>query len=78
MSFEICQVLDLVQILKSAEEDALDLFMDLLDLICQRFPPEDSSEDAGQFVRLKRSSGSQESGAVSVSPYGFQLLEAGK
>ena len=78
MSFEICQVLDLVQILKSAEEYALDLFMDLLDLICQRFSPEDSSQDAGQFVRLKRSSGSQESSAVSVSPYGFQLLEAGK
>ena len=74
---EICQVLDLVQILKSAEEEALDLFMDLLDLVCQRFPPDDSSED-GQFVRLNRSSGSQESSAVSVSPYGFQLLEAGK
>ena len=80
MSQEIFQVLDLVKILK--DENALDLFMDLLDLICHRFPAEDPSED-GEFVRVRSSwsSGpleSQESCAVSVSPYGFQLLEAGK
>ena len=75
MSQEIFQVLDLVKILK--DENALDLFMDLLDLICHRFPAEDPSED-GEFVRVRSSCESQESSAVSVSPYGFQILEAGK
>ena len=51
----------------------MDLFRDLLNLICERFPAEDSSQD-GTYVRVSCSS--HEANAVSVSPYGFLLLEA--
>ena len=62
-----------MEILKS-KEDPLDLFRDLLNLICAKFPAEDSSQDSGTFVRVSCSS--HESNAVSVSTYGFLLLEA--
>ena len=59
--------------LLKAKEDPLDLFRDLLNLICTSFPAEDSSQD-GSFVRVSCSS--HGSNAVSVSTYGFLLLEA--
>ena len=61
-----------MELLKS-KEDPLDLFRDLLNLICTSFPAEDSSQD-GTFVRVGCSS--HLSNAVSVSTYGFLLLEA--
>ena len=68
----MCQVVDLVEILKT-KEDASDLFRDLLKEICKGFPAEDSSQD-GKFVRV--SCPWDECNAVSVSPNGFLLLEA--
>ena len=49
----------------------MDLFRDLLNEICKRFPAEDSNQD-GTFVRVSYTWGSQESSAVE----GFMLLEA--
>ena len=66
--------MDLVEILKSAE-DTLDLFRDLLDLICERFPPEDRSGDGEGWYMLAGLT-SPKTGWIFVSHYGFQLLEA--
>ena len=60
-----------MEILKSGE-DTLDLFRDLLNGICKRFPAQDSSQD-GTFLRVSCTWGSS---AVSVSPEGFLFLEA--
>ena len=60
-----------MEILKSAE-DSLDLFRDLLDEICKKFPAQDSSQD-GTFLRVSCTWGSS---VVSVSPEGFLFLEA--
>ena len=68
---ELCQVHDLVEILKSAE-DTLDLFRELLAKICKRFPAQDSSQD-GTFVRVSNTWGSHKSSVV--SPDGFIFLE---
>ena len=66
--------MDLVEILKSAE-GTLDLFRDLLDLICKRFPPEDRSGD-GEGWYLRAGLTTPKTGWIFVSHYGFQLLEA--
>ena len=68
---EECQVKNLVEILKSTE-DTLDLFRDLLDMICKRFPAQDSSQD-GTFVQVSNTWGSHESSVVSSD--GFIFLE---
>ena len=66
--------MDLVEILKSAE-GTLDLFRDLLDLICERFPLEDRRGDGeGWFMRAGLTT--PKAGWIFVSHFGFQLLEA--
>ena len=66
--------MDLVEILKSAE-GTLDLFRDLLDLICERFPHEDRSRD-GEGWYMRAGLKTPKTGWIFVSHYGFQLLEA--
>ena len=53
-------------------EDPMDLFRDLLNEICKRFPAEDSNQD-GTFVRVNNTWGSHESSVVSLD--GFLFLE---
>ena len=60
-----------MEILKSGE-DTLDLFRDLLNDICKRFPAQDSSQD-GAFVRVSSTWGSHESSVISTD--GFVFLE---
>ena len=48
----------------------MDLFRDLLDLICERFPHDNQNHNF-QRVQVR----TQENVSVFVSPYGFQLLE---
>ena len=72
--FNLFQVLDLVELLKSKKEP-WDLFRELLNEICKKFPAEDTSKN-GTFVKLSWSWGSQESNSVSVSLKGFLFLEA--
>ena len=65
--------MDLVEILKLSKKATLDLFSDLLNQICKKFPAEDSSRN-GEFVRVSCSCGSDETSLVSTQ--GFLLLEA--
>ena len=60
-------VLDIVELLKT-REDPLPHLLDLLDLICERFPPTRPTE----FVQVS----CPRHGSHSVAPIGFQLLEA--
>ena len=53
----------------------MDLFRDLLDLICKRFPPEDRSGD-GEGWYMRAGLTTPKTGWIFVSHYGFQLLEA--
>ena len=60
-------ILDIVELLKT-REDPLPHLLDLLDLICERFPPTRPTE----FVEVS----CPRHGSHSVAPIGFQLLEA--
>ena len=60
-----------MEILKLVE-DPMDLFRDLLNEICKRFPAEDSNQD-GTYVRVNNTWGSHESSVVSLD--GFLFLE---
>ena len=53
----------------------MDLFRDLLDLICERFPHEDRSRD-GEGWYMRAGLTTPKTGWIFVSHYGFQLLEA--
>ena len=65
-------VLDIVELLKT-REDPLPHLLDLLDLICERFPPTGPAEDwIGEFLQVS----CPRHGSHSVAPIGFQLLEA--
>ena len=63
-------ILDIVELLKT-REDPLPHLLDLLDLICERFPPTGPTEN-GECVQVS----CPRHGSHSVAPIGFQLLEA--
>ena len=69
------KVMPLVEILKMMEDPTL-LLLDLLHVICERFPSVDREDLRADLKGFFQVSCSCEQTSHTVSPYGFMLLEA--